>query len=676
MTTLHDRILAIKGIGMSKARRLYEAFGDDLTGLDEHNPNTLSTLCDILGVALSERFLCDLREHRNLYSLLHQMSTSSLASPHKTPHHQHPIQATLLPGSPVFFSCLSFDEMERVSRVFGANAFATLTTTPHHFLPLLPWGSCERVWRCLPGDPACTYRLSGAVETALLERLDTGKTKARQNEMTPIVAGLLRICANHALVHQAFDLAVDQERIERQDGVLQIKGVAVMARTVKAQVLALSANPSFPEHDQGRIHQAIQAACSPQTGVDTARPTLTPEQQQAVSLPFATRFSLLAGYAGSGKTTVLACIADAAEALGITAHLLALAGRAAQRMSTLTGRPARTIASFLIQQQNRPTMGPDDLVIIDESSMVDLTTLWRVLHVLGPARLMMVGDPAQLPPIGYGRTFHAFVDWPEVPKTILDRVHRQGAETGIPAVAEAIRHGHMPTLPDFPFDATRCPAGVYRLSCTPSKVLNTILSIQEALYAWGVHPDDVQILTPVHRGAAGTQAVHAGLHARQRARTGRRPAFAGRDDLDIGSPVMWTENNWDRDLTNGSLGRLLHKGPLPHSRKIHDNKGNVLDLTGIRGFPHLPPFAGSDVLAIFDGTAHHLKQRDAFRLAPASSLTIHKAQGSQWRVNVILLTYQHKYHEMLYTACTRSTQLSILLYADLHKKSMIKRRES
>lgn len=662
MITLHDRILAIKGIGMSKAQRLYEAFGDDLTGLNEHNADTLSTLCDILGAALSERFLCDLREHHNLCRFLHRVSTSSLTSPHKTPDHPHSIQATLLPGSPVFFSCLSFEEIERVSRIFGAPAFATLTTTPHHFLPLLPWGSCERVWRCLPGDPACTYRLSGAVETALLERLDTGKTKARQNEMTPIIAGLLRISQNDALVHQAFDLAVDQERIERQDGVLQIKGVAVMARTVKAHVLALSGTPSFPKHDQDRIHQAIQAACSAHTGTDTFRPTLTPEQQQAVGLPFCTRFSVLAGYAGSGKTTVLACIADAAEALGLTTHLLALAGRAAQRMSALTGRPARTIASFLIQQQNHATLGPDDLVIIDESSMVDLTTLWRVLRVLGTARLMMVGDPAQLPPIGYGRTFHAFVDWPDLPKVVLERVHRQGAETGIPAVAEAIRHRQTPTIPVFPLDGKMLLSGVFSLTCSTEHVQGTLAQISKSLDMWSIPPDDVQILSPIKQGPAGTHAVHAAIHARRRRRNGRLSAFASRDDLDLGSPVLWTENTWDRGLTNGSLGRLLHKGPLPKHGRVWDGFSNTLNTMAMQGFAEMPPLRATDVLAVFDGHLHRLTPHDAKLLTPATAMSIHKSQGSQWPVVIVMLPKTRiMSHALLYTAVTRAQKTVILL---------------
>jgi exodeoxyribonuclease V alpha subunit len=111
---------------------------------------------------------------------------------------------------------------------------------------------------------------------------------------------------------------------------------------------------------------------------------LTHKQRGAVALPFITRFSLLAGYAGSGKTTVLARIEDETEALSLTTHFLALSGRAAQR------------------------------IIIDESSMLDIITLWRMLRELRPTRLMLLANTAQLPPIGYGHTFHAFVDWPEV----------------------------------------------------------------------------------------------------------------------------------------------------------------------------------------------------------------------------------------------------------------------
>ena len=665
MVSLDDRLLALKGLGAAKRGRLVAAFGPGLAGIDEQDPATLSALCDTVGVSLAEDVLAMLRQHRAVESLLHALHTSMGTSLVETVHRPHRIDASAY-GLPVFFSPLSQDHVEMLARVFGDAAVPTLLTTPYAFLPLLDWETCSASAHLGTCAPTCPWRLSGAVETVLLERLDQGRTKAAEEAIRRNVARLLAVPAVHPDVDQAFQEAVSLERVERQGDVIQLKGVAVMARDVKARVLAMSAIPSLNDFQAGRLPrvfaEVLDRDAATSGGGQTLGPILTPEQRGAVALPFTTRFSLLAGYAGSGKTTVLARIGDAAEALGLTTHFLALAGRAAQRITTLTGRPARTIAGFLTQHQGGQTLTDQDLVVIDESSMLDLITLWRVLRVLGPARLMLVGDPAQLPPIGYGRTFHAFVDWPEVPKVVLERVHRQGAETGIPAVAEAVRHGHTPTLPVFPFAADTLPSGVFSLTCSSEDVQDTLAQVGRSLAAWGVPADDVQILSPIKQGPAGTHTVHNAIHARRRRRYGHLPAFASRDDLDLGSAVLWTENAWDRGLTNGSLGRLLHKGPLPEDGRVWDGFSGTLDATGMPCFAEMPPLRATDVLAVFDGHLHRLTPRDAKRLTLATALSIHKSQGSQWPVVVVLLPKTRLMSQaLLYTAITRAEKLCLFL---------------
>ena len=659
MLSLADRLLTVKGLGAAKRARLVDAFGSDLNGLNEEDSETLSALCDAVGVSLAEDVLASMREHHALASFVSSLSSSPLVAPSPSRHHTHRFNASTI-GWTAFFCPLSEDQGQMLARVYGAEAFSLLSTAPHAFLPLLPWNTCEQVLGCGVGSAACSWRLSGAVETALLERLDQGRTKVREDAMRCDVARLLALPVADPLVDQAFAQAVALERVEQQGDVLQLKGVAVMARDVKARVLSMSAIPSLNAVQAGRVPGVLAQVLDVATDGSGFVPT--PEQRGAVALPFTTRFSLLAGYAGSGKTTVLARIGDVAEALGLTTHFLALAGRAAQRITTLTGRPARTIAGFLTQHQGGQTLTDQDIVIIDESSMLDLITLWRVLRVLGPARLMLVGDPAQLPPIGYGRTFHAFVDWPKVPKVVLERVHRQGAETGIPAVAEAVRNGHTPTLPVFPFAAETLPSGVFSLTCSSEDVQDTLAQVGRSLAGWGVPADDVQILSPIKQGPAGTHAVHAAIHARRRHRYGHLPAFASRDDLDIGSAVLWTENAWDRGLTNGSLGRLLHKGPLPADGRVWDGFSGTIDATAMPGFAELPPLRATDVLALFDGQIHRLTPRDAKRLAPATALSIHKSQGSQWPVVVVLLPKTRLMSQaLLYTATTRAQRIVVLL---------------
>ena len=159
--------------------------------------------------------------------------------------------------------------------------------------------------------------------------------------------------------------------------------------------------------------------------------------------------SVLTGGAGTGKTTVLQVIHDIAEQVGVPVLQMALSGRAAQRLREATGRAASTIAAFLraaAQGSVHPASEP--LIIIDESSMLDLPLMYSLVRALpARARLLLVGDPYQLPPIGFGLIFHVLAASPSVPRVELVEVHRQAQSSGIPQIAREIRHGIVPSLP-------------------------------------------------------------------------------------------------------------------------------------------------------------------------------------------------------------------------------------
>lgn len=192
------------------------------------------------------------------------------------------------------------------------------------------------------------------------------------------------------------------------------------------------------------------------------------EQRAAVRMALLGRFGLLVGGAGVGKTTVLKAVVAASEHFGRAVHQMALAGRAAVRMTQATGRKAWTIAAFLNGvEARRIVVGPEALVVVDESSMLDLPTLYRILRAIPTSgRLLLVGDPAQLPPIGFGLTLHALVATPKMPKVELRTIRRQSTASGIPMVAAAVREGRVPKLAAFDIGV----AGVSLLECRQEEV--------------------------------------------------------------------------------------------------------------------------------------------------------------------------------------------------------------
>ncbi|WP_330647112.1 AAA family ATPase (plasmid) [Thioclava litoralis] len=377
-----------------------------------------------------------------------------------------------------------------------------------------------------------------------------------------------------------------------------------------------------PKPDLNLVEARIQAFDASQLH------SLTDRQKMAIRTALSQRVMILGGYAGSGKTTCLRGICDLAESFGRALHLMALSGRAAQRMAVATGRPARTIAGFL-QSMVRPdaeTLPPGAMVIVDEASMLDLPTLWRILKVLGDANLMLVGDPAQLPPIGFGLTFHVLYQTERIPHVVLDRVLRQSDASGIPSVAEAVRLGNPPTLATY--EGIR--PGVSFIPTAPEDAIGLISAIGRDLRSCGADPRDTRIIAPVKAGPAGIEAINRHFHElRRRAKDGA--LFPGRSDIAEGDPIIWTRNDWDRDLMNGSMGRVQ----------------SVID-----GIAHVT----------LDGKPFELDAADAGNLDPAYAISVHKAQGSQWR-RVIIPVFPSRLLDrtLIYTAITRATDQVIML---------------
>ena len=210
-----------------------------------------------------------------------------------------------------------------------------------------------------------------------------------------------------------------------------------MEKTIANYLRALLAGVPGPERNlfSGNLASIVAEAIDgyrSRTGLQ-----LNAGQRKAVEMALHHPLSVLTGGAGTGKTTVLQVIHDIAEQVGVPVLQMALSGRAAQRMREATGRAASTIAAFLraaAQRQVDPESEP--LVIIDESSMLDLPLMYSIVQALpARARLLLVGDPYQLPPIGFGLVFHVLAASPSVPRVELVEVHRQARSSGIPQIA-------------------------------------------------------------------------------------------------------------------------------------------------------------------------------------------------------------------------------------------------
>ncbi len=359
------------------------------------------------------------------------------------------------------------------------------------------------------------------------------------------------------------------------------------------------------------------------------RGTLSPAQAQAAQAALGRGLFVLTGGPGTGKTTTVQAIARSAIGHGLRLELAAPTGRAAKRLQEASGLQAQTLHRLL------GLRGPlsevrevaADLVIVDEASMIDLWLFDRLLDALPrTARLVLVGDPDQLPPVGAGQPFADLLARREVPRAELIEIFRQAAQSGIVQAAHRIRQGYLPQqAQDFVWLQAEVPLELQRLA---------LQAATETMPRLGIDPDEIQVLSAGHKHESGVQALNTALQARLNPARGQPELKLGDRVFRLGDRVVQLRNDYQRGALNGEVGRI--------SRLSAQGRGLSVVF---------PDPAGEREV---DYEADELRQ---IQLGYAT--TVHKAQGSEYRGVVLVLSPQHwmlLQRNLLYTAVTRARE--------------------
>ncbi|MDR1433313.1 MAG: ATP-dependent RecD-like DNA helicase [Puniceicoccales bacterium] len=360
------------------------------------------------------------------------------------------------------------------------------------------------------------------------------------------------------------------------------------------------------------------------------------EQIEAIEAALANKISILTGGPGTGKTTILRALVSILSAKKVNIVLCAPTGRAAQKISETTGKPAQTIHRLLQHRPGERTFLHDeatplklDFIIVDETSMVDVflaAALFRALP--STAHVLLVGDTDQLPSIGPGNVLGDIIKSERFQVTRLRRIFRQEARSTIVSVA----HDIISSVETFPTAldsvAKVDPAGDFHFieSASPEDCLEKIATLcREYLPLWyNVDSvDDVQILVPMHRGTIGTENLNATF----------QDIFIGKEygaawtQFRIGDKVIQTKNNYEKNVFNGDLGRVIHLDS--------DNQTATVK---------------------FNGEIISLGKNGLGDMNLAYAISIHKSQGSEFPIVIVALLRQHYVmlqRNLLYTAITR-----------------------
>ena len=373
------------------------------------------------------------------------------------------------------------------------------------------------------------------------------------------------------------------------------------------------------------------------TGTD-----LAPEQAEAVKLALTQKVAVLTGGPGCGKSFTVRSVVELARARNAKVVLAAPTGRAAKRLAELTGHEAATIHRLLkLQPGGDPEFDADhpldaDLVVIDETSMVDVILANKLVKAVPPgAHLLLVGDVDQLPSVGAGEVLRDLISAETLPVVRLTKIFRQAQQSGIVVNAHKVNAGRPPALTGYPdFFWFNCD----ETDATAALVADIVARRIPARF--GLDPRrDVQVLCPMHRGPAGAGNLNLLM---QEALTPYREGvperrYGGRV-FRVGDKVTQLRNNYDKGTAgvfNGTTGVVTGMSLEDHALTVRTDEDEELSYD-------------------FD---------ELDELAHAYAVTIHRSQGSEYPAVVIPLTtsaWMMLQRNLLYTGITRAKKLVVL----------------
>jgi len=615
----------LKGVGPATAERIVAQFGTDALRVIEEAPERLRTVKGITAKKASE-LSAAFRELSGLRRVTELLARYEL-----------PVQLAM-----------------RLYRIYGVRAADTVRDNPYLLAEArfgVAFAAVDEIALSMgfAGDESC--RTEAALLYELEHNLNNGHVFLPRDKLLLATAALIDLPA---------------EQMERSLDDLIAGGAVVCEHIagVEACYLRRFYDAEVRVACITRALCAIPAQKSPRAAhtLDELEAlqgiTYAPAQRQAVELAAQQGVLILTGGPGTGKTTTVRAIVQLFSRMGLDTLLLAPTGRAAMRMSEVTGREAQTIHRCLGMNYNELTGEltfkknqreplEADAVIVDEVSMVDLELMDALLCALRPGcRLVLVGDPDQLPSVGPGNVFSDLIRSGAVPTVALHTVFRQAEQSAIIRSAHAVNHGRAPDLDnrqgDFFFLVRR----------SPDRLVQTVVELcrQRLPENMGIPDREIQVISATRKGPCGTVQLNRALQdALNPPAADKRQVVWGGTLYREGDRVMQNRNDYDLcwEKEDGTVGAGVFNGDVGVIREIDP--------------------AGEQITVDFDDRICQYTPERLNRLEIAYAVTVHKAQGSEYRAVVLVTTPAAPglmVRSVLYTAITRARELLVMVGDD------------
>ena len=620
LSYLSSRI--IKGIGPVTAGRIVQHFGDQTLTVMEQQPERLAEVAGISAAkarAIGEEF-----RHRVGMRQLMEFFTQ----------HQLPAELAV-----------------RTYKLYGEGTVELLYDDPYLLTEDgldAPFDAVDRFAIELGVSGDDRRRVRAGILFELRFNLTAGHTFLPEDKLIAATAQLLSV--DEDTIAQSIETLVEHQQLVRD----HLAGITIIylpelfeAEIYCTQRLLTAAHHSFPEPKN--INKLMQAVAK-ESGL-----SYSPQQEQAIRQAASSGLLLITGGPGTGKTTILKGILSLLGQMQLKCILAAPTGRAAKRLTEVTGEDASTIhrlleagidphtgAMVFLRDESNPLKA--DAVIVDEMSMVDIQLLHSLLRAIpGGKRLIFVGDPDQLPPVGPGFPFGDMLRSEILPSVRLTEIFRQAQESLIVMNAHRINHGEYPDLKNRKND-------FFFLPCRSEEELRqTVIGLCTTRLPknMGIASDQIQVLSPTRKAGVGTAALNLALqNALNPAAPTKKERQFGDFSFREGDRVMQIRNNYDimwKKCDGSAIGSGIFNGDI----------GTIAAID-----PHM-----ETMTVVFDDRQADYDFSQLNELELAYAMTVHKSQGSEYRAVILCAWNGHPNllsRSVLYTAVTRARELLII----------------
>ncbi len=626
---------AVKGIGVKTARLIVDRFGERSLRVLEESPEELS---EIKGLTRrrAEEIVQRFREQTGLRRLMEFLAL----------HRVKPYVAVRL------YRRLGESALEELSR----NPY--LLTEEEYGLDFFEADALAMEMGLPPDSP---QRAAAAVLFEMRHNLGNGHVFLPREKLVAAakqITGLGEDNIDRALEDLSDGEYIYRERIAGEDSCyLEEMYLAETYTARRLLVMAAQDAPCVPELEQ-MVSRAGRAC-----GIEFAR-----KQREALRAAAESFLLVLTGGPGTGKTTTVRGILSLFDEMGFKTLLTAPTGRAAKRLSELTGRSAFTVHRLL--GASAPGGGEGerefekcaadplkcDAVIIDEMSMMDISLTAALLDAMPPtARLVMVGDADQLPSVGPGNVFSDIIRSGIAPVVELTEIFRQARQSAIVRAAHEINNGTLPQLKNSDGDF------FFLRRAEPEWITGTVTELVSRRLPenMGIPAREIQVLAPSRKNEAGTAELNRALQAAINPQAqGKSQRTVGETVFRVGDRVMQTRNNYD------AVWYRLPEGVLPgEDEDLEDRTGTGLYNGDIGYIESIDP--GRETAFIrFEDRLSPYPFEDMQDLEMAYAVTVHKSQGSEYRAVVLALPRTAPglaTRGLLYTAVTRARELLVVV---------------